>query len=404
MRIPGRDATLGSDVPQSPSPPTIPGGAVALARTDLASACLFILTLGRRVPIGPPVYVGCGFDEYQTDSGGHLGIDFYKTPGDVYVPRSCDFQGSGVPGANVYPAFPGCPHQGTANKAKVIYAADAGGAIGNCVILEHTDNTHLIWIRTCYMHLDTIAVAVGAFVATTDVIGTVGGTGINPFTGRTYAADNNNHLHFEVWEQRAVNLGWRTAAEIALMPNTIVRPRSAINAEKYLPPLEGDDLLHIASPPPPAGNPNYPPLPPLWVPQFTFPCDGGRAGHLITGQGTNHILIEGPVVGGTMKVYPFMDAPEGRIYVEGVGIGSVTLRFGDYPYDYYFETFYYLDPMTTNFVIHVVTGQWINMATKVMTLTAIGAVRPGLYLDLDVFGVNPPSIAHVPPGNYYWEF
>ena len=409
MLVPGRDATLGPDAPQSPSPPTLPGGAVALKYQDLASACLYILLLGRRIPIQPPVYVGCGFDEYQTDDGGHLGIDFYKTMGDVYVARSCGFGASGVAGANVYPAFPGCPHQGTTGKAKVIFAGVGGTAIGNCIILEHTDNTHLIWIRTVYMHLDTIAggIVPGIFVATTDVIGTVGGTGINPFTGRTYAADNNNHLHFEVWEQRAANPGWRTAAEIALMPNTIVRPRAAINPEKYLPPVETEELLHIASPPSPA---HLPPLPaielPGWRPHPQFPADLGY-------DPTIHTVVEDGYGGyptwdaivrkaatASMNVYPFLDAPDGKIYVIMTGLYGihpcVWLLHSDHNYEKMITTFYFIWKWGgSTITLDVTAGQWIDQGTRIAHVTTVGAAYPFLEWTV-LMRVAPWTVTHTP--------
>jgi len=410
MRTPGRDATLGSDAPQSPSPPTLPGGAVALKYQDLASACLFILMLGRRIPIQPPVYVGCGFDDFPNYVG-HTGIDFYKTTGDVYVARSCGFSASGVPGANVYPAFPGCPHQGTTGKAKVIYAADTGDAeIGKCVILEHTDNTHLIWTRTVYMHLDTVAVAAGAFVATTDVIGTVGHAPSAPVT--------NSHLHFEVWEQRAANPGWRTAAELARMPDVIQLGRSVVDPEKYLPPVEGSELLRIASPPSPAF---YPPLPsvelPSWRPQPQFPVDlpvGYVPGsQYVSGSGLG---LGDPwwdaaiwkALGTSMDIYPFLDAPDGKIYVIRAGIfgdwgvqPTVWLLHSDAAYERMIMTFYALNSWgggANPLILDVTTGQWIDAGTRIGHITAVAGSGP--HLNFVMFARRAPWTLTNPPFDF----
>jgi len=401
MRTPGRDATLGSDAPQSPSPPTLPGGAVALKYQDLASACLFILMLGRRIPIQPPVYVGCGFDDFPNYVG-HTGIDFYKTTGDVYVARSCGFSASGVPGANVYPAFPGCPHQGTTGKAKVIYAADTGDAeIGKCVILEHTDNTHLIWTRTVYMHLDTVAVAAGAFVATTDVIGTVGHAPSAPVT--------NSHLHFEVWEQRAANPGWRTAAEIARMPDVIQLGRAAINPEKYLPPLAGSELLHIASPPPPAGKPNWSPLDlPSWCPQARLPMQNYASANFEVQGGMGfwppyEASIISLAAGGPAVVWlPFLDAPDGRIYVVGSGGPGrygliwalwIALQHSGIEYREQILTYYTLWWAASTTLL-VAAGDWISPTTPIATSPR----QAGTTMEWGVFRRRAASSQYWLPG------
>jgi murein DD-endopeptidase MepM/ murein hydrolase activator NlpD len=47
------------------------------------------------------------------------------------------------------------------------------------------------------MHLDTIAVSAGDYVATTDIIGTVGHTGCTDWPGGCGTTDY--HLHFELW-------------------------------------------------------------------------------------------------------------------------------------------------------------------------------------------------------------
>ena len=125
-----------TEAPQATSP-SQPGDAVAIAHWG--AACLLELLLERRIPLDIPFNVGCGFGHKEANYPTHKGLDFYMTPSDVPVKRSCGFQGIGVSGATVYPAFPGCSHQTTL--AKVVYAQNAGGAVGNCVILEHTDNT-----------------------------------------------------------------------------------------------------------------------------------------------------------------------------------------------------------------------------------------------------------------------
>lgn len=305
-----------TEAPQATSP-TLPGDAVSIAYWG--SRCLLELLLERRIPLDIPYNVGCGYKGSQYTQ--HKGIDFYMTPGDVPVKRSCGFQGIGVSGANVYPAFPGCSHQATL--AKVIYAQTAGGTIGKCIILEHTDNTHEIWIRTVYMHLDSIAVTVGQFVTTTTVIGTVGYTG-------GYAS-TNAHLHFEVHDQRPANPYWRTAGELALMPAKIVWNRPAIDPEIYLPDVGTGELLHVAEVPPPAQVPAGPPpsmrglLDPIWLiyrHPFSGETDTTRVDSFDNDSNPRWYLGG---VGSAFDVKPLCDGPDGKAIVVRVYQTDVTL-------------------------------------------------------------------------------
>ena len=311
-----------TEAPQATSP-SQPGDAVAIAHWG--AACLMELLLGRRLPLDSPFYVGCGYKgKWYTN---HQGIDFYCTPNDVPVKRSCGFQGIGVSGANVYPAFPGCSHQATPDKAKVVYAQLAGGTVGNCVILEHTDNTHQIWIRTIYMHLATIAVSVGDFVSTSDTIGTVGYTGGYKST--------NAHLHFEVNEQRPANFYWRVAGELALMPDRVVKPRSAIDPEIYLPDVAGGELLHVAAVPPPAQVPAGPPpayrglLNPIWM-TYQHPFSGEDRTYRVLDtddDGNPRWYMKARITSpGTVSVKPVCGGPDGKIYVAGVWAGLVGTK------------------------------------------------------------------------------
>ena len=307
-----------TEAPQATSP-SQPGDAVAIAHWG--AACLLELLLERRIPLDIPFNVGCGFGHKEANYPTHKGLDFYMTPSDVPVKRSCGFQGIGVSGATVYPAFPGCSHQATL--AKVVYAQNAGGAVGNCVILEHTDNTHEIWIRTIYMHLATIAVTVGQFVPTTTSIGTVGYTGGYKST--------NAHLHFEINEQRPANFHWRVAGELALMPDKVVKNRPAIDPEIYLPDVGTGELLHVAEVPPPAQVPAGPPpsyrglLDPIWL-TYQHPFSGeDRTIRVDTFDLDNnprwYLWAQGAVV----SVKPLCDGPDGKAIVVRVYRDDVTL-------------------------------------------------------------------------------
>lgn len=398
MRVPGRDSTSGPDAPMAESPDSLPAGAVAIAHSSLW--CMVSLLLGRRLPLDPSFCTGCGFGGKEPNYPTHKGIDFYKTPNDVPVRRSCGFQGTGVSGANVYPAFPGCSHQATPNKAKVIFAGlgDLGpctpgvDCIGNCVILEHMDNTHNVWFRTVYMHLESILVSVGQFVSTTDAIGTVGHSGGYKST--------NAHLHFEVNEQRPANSAWRTAAELALMPDRIVASRSAIDPELYLPPVEGGELLRIASPPPPAQSPPKPSVQlPTWRPYPYLPMpsyDGG----LSTGA-TQALYGE---VEAEANIYPFLDAPDHTIYIvntwEAEDWAAVLLLHASTSYRSMIMTFYGfscadLEPCACGSIeLSVSAGDRITLGTKLGTITPGAGDRAMVQWTVMVKTAASP---------YFWE-
>lgn len=314
-----------TEAPQATSP-SQPGDAVAIAHWG--AACLLELLLERRIPLDIPFNVGCGFGHKEANYPTHKGLDFYMTPSDVPVKRSCGFQGIGVSGATVYPAFPGCSHQTTL--AKVVYAQNAGGAVGNCVILEHTDNTHEIWIRTIYMHLATIAVTVGQFVPTTTSIGTVGYTGGYKST--------NAHLHFEINEQRPANFHWRVAGELALMPDKVVRNRPAIDPEIYLPDVGTGELLRVAAVPPPAQVPAGPSpsyqglLDPIWL-TYQHPYIGEekvqRVDTFDADSNPRWYLTAWDTGDDAVAVRPLCDGPGGQIYVsrvEDYGVGTYKVQ------------------------------------------------------------------------------
>lgn len=333
-RVPGSDSMApgATEAPQAASP-SQPDDAVAIEHWG--GMCLAELLLGRRLPLNPPFCVGCGYGHNEPNYPTHKGIDFYKTPGDVPVKRSCGFLGFGVSGANVYPAFPGCSHQATPNKARVVYAGNHDAdfdttRIGNCVILEHTDNTHEIWVRTIYMHLASVLVTVGQFVTTAQAIGTVGYTG-----GYT---STNAHLHFEINEQRPANFYWRVAGELAIMPDNVVANRPAIDPEIYLPDVAGGELLRVAEVPPPAQVPAGPPsafqglLDPIWL-TYRHPFSGETSTVRVDSfdaDSNPRWYLGGD--GTAFSVKPLCDGPDGQAIVVRVYQTDVTLVHLDQNY------------------------------------------------------------------------
>jgi len=235
------------------------------------------------------------------------------------------------------------------------------------------------------MHLDTIAVTVGQFVTTTTAIGTVGGTGTSPYSGISYEAEGNCHLHFEVNDQRPANFHWRVAGELALMPDKIVRNRPAIDPEIYLPDVAGGELLHIASVPPPIQVPAGPPpayqglLNPLWL-TYQHPYIGEekvqRVDTFDLDSNPRWYLTAWDTVDSAVAVRPLCDGPGGQIYVsrvEDYGVGTYKVQLVHLHSQYRVMLVTEYARLTT---VYVAAGTFITPGTLVgESNTASTAVR-----------------------------
>jgi murein DD-endopeptidase MepM/ murein hydrolase activator NlpD len=326
--------------------------------------------------------VGCGFDDCPSYCN-HKGIDLFYPSGALWSTRACPAIGVGLTGGNVYPAFNGCSHQGTPNKAKVIFAGSSVSG-GNMIILEHLDETHRVQLRTHYLHLNSIAVSVGQYVTVAEVIGTTGATG---------DANNFPHLHFEVNPRLSDHPDWRTAAERALMPANLSANRPVRNPELVLPPLETDEeLLRVIE----VGTPLTIPLPasvplPDWRPHAMFPVgvahDCVPATYIVrnydasTGQS-----IRGPT-STAMDVYPFLDAPDERIYVLGIwhtpgaNFTDLWLLHSDAHYRKMVTTLYTMTGVTPDGVTtYVSEGTYIKPETRLARITPAAGQRARVYV------------------------
>jgi len=360
------------------TPPSLPAGAVEILYDEFL--CWFLLMLSRQWPLYPSFSVGCGFEDCPNYCA-HKGIDLFYPSGVLVADRACPAVGVGLVGENVRPAFGGCPHQGTPNKAKVIFAGSTTSG-GNTVILEHLDETHRTQFRTTYLHLNSIYsyVTAGAFLTTSQAIGT---------TGKTGDANNFPHLHFEINFRRSDSPHWRTVAERALMPASLISGRPVSDPELILPPLAGDALLIVTEPPPPAYEPPRGSLElPRWRPFPHLPMVGDLgAGLSVSGYYGGFPAWEAGIrmtVPGTLIARPFLDAPDGVIYVAGTGEGSnyysVTLLHSDTRWRTMILT-YYTFYNKSSATLLVSQGDFINTNTQLASITSAATklIEWGVY-------------------------
>lgn len=404
--------------PQAVSP-SQPAGSVGIVYDGLDLLfCFADFAATKRWPINPTFYAGCGFR--VPNYSNHNGVDLFAHTSLITVTNRCGPDGieanaggdwsSGI-GTPVYAALGGCKHQGTAYKAKVIFAGNGGSDAGNCVVLEHLDETHRIQLRTRYLHLNSIqaGIVAGAFVTAGQQIGTLGATGLTAVGGNAAA-----HLHFELHSRPSDHPDWRTSAEQALMPATCLQTAAVDPETGFFPPLpsEDEDLISVAEAPPPAQSP------PLigqdarhWHPFAKWPLDpaysaaiygtvDGSAGGWPAWTADAYRTIDG-----SADVYPFLDSPTGRIWVAGVQNNGPTekevwLLHTDQNYDRIVITWYLLHGASAT--VSVTQGDWIDAGTKLGTFTKSGIGLALLewgvfcwdapYTTLPNFTLNPEEV------------